>query len=123
MLGVGGWHSGCNPVSLLMGGRKTTFAWTASPNIDEARAVLAKPDVATSGLRKVFKRAKKRAERRCHEFSAATWSVYDTVPRSNAGLLALLAVWKEEHEGLMAEEEIALVGTIEAFAKGRTLAA
>ena len=114
-----------DPVSLIKGGRKITPAWVAAPNIRELRAMLSRPDAATSGLRKAADRAEKRAERLCDEFSAATWSVYRTVPTSNAGLLALIEVCKEEFEDLRPEQEEieVLLGTLEAFAKGRTLVA
>jgi hypothetical protein len=69
--------------------------------------------------------ANRRVARAHLTYNAACRNVFGTVPSSNEGLLALLAVWRDDHDGCGAEEDEIelLVGRIETFAKGGTLTA
>jgi hypothetical protein len=112
------------PMVIKVDGSEVCSRITMKPGIDiaEVRATLAEAEgkIEAEKERLGLDAADDRAGAALGAYQDAVNAVYETVPRSREGLLALIGVFQEDHEGMMPEEDTVetVLASIAASVKG-----
>jgi hypothetical protein len=112
------------PIVIRVDGCEVCSRITIKPDIDiaEIRATLAEAEakIEAEKERLGLDAADDRAGAALGAYQEAVGAVYETVPRSREGLLALIGVFQEDHEGMMPEEDTVttVLASIAASVKG-----
>jgi hypothetical protein len=112
------------PMVIKVDGSEVCSRITMKPGIDiaEVRATLAEAEgkIEAEKERLGLDAADDRAGAALGAYQVAVNAVYETVPRSREGLLALIGVFQEDHEGMMPEEDTVttVLASIAASVKG-----
>jgi hypothetical protein len=121
------WHlagAEAEPIVIRQGGSEVCSKITTKPGNDiaEIRATLAeaKAKIEAEKERLGLEAADDRVTVAFHAHQEAVGAVYATAPRSREGLLALIGVFQEDHEGMMLEEDTVttVLASIAASVKG-----
>jgi hypothetical protein len=112
------------PIIIRVDGSEVCSRITMKAGIDiaEIRATLAEAEakIKAEKERLGLDAADDRAGAALGVYQEAVGAVYETVPRSREGLLALIGVFQEDHEGMMPEEDTVetVLASIAASVKG-----